>query len=136
MIRMWLPGKSNQMIVIRLDWKMSLSIHRIYLHVKSFILHDSYLSATHRTKTCKGNSVWCHMLSLHNLIIIIIPWYSIKFFGWSGCVYPKIEALLVLNCISHIFPYFFFNKFYKYEELFSQLKRCTCMWIFTNIQLY
>lgn len=122
MISMWLPGKSNQMIVTRLDWKMSLSIKRIYLHVKYFILHDSCLSATHGTKISKGISLWCHMLC------DVTCWAS--FISMIQCPACLLTSLCLskdqsLTCpeLYVIFSLILFNKFYKYEELFFLAKK-------------
>lgn len=137
MISMWLPGKSNQMIVIRLDWKMSLSIKRIYLHVKYFILHDSCLSATHGTKISKGISLWCHMLC------DVTCWAS--FISMIQCPACLLTSLCLskdqsLTCpeIYVIFSLILFclTNFINLKSFFSKLKRWTLKWIFINKQLY
>lgn len=43
------------------------------------------------------------------------------------------EALLVLKDMSHIFPFFFLNKFYKSEELFFPAKK---MYAYVNLHKY
>lgn len=137
MISMWLPGKSNQMIVIRLDWKMSLRIKRIYLHVKYFIFHDSCPSATHRTKISKGISLWCHMLC------DVTCWAS--FISMIQCPACLLTSLCLskdqsLTCpeIYVIFSLILFclTNFINLKSLFSKLKRWTLKWIFINKQLY
>lgn len=137
MISMWLPGKSNQMIVIRLDWKMSLSIRRIYLHVKYFILHDSCLSATHGTKISKGISLWCHMLC------DVTCWASfISMIQCPACLSTSLclskDQSLTCPEIYVIFSLILFclTNFINLKSFFSKLKRWTLKWIFINKQLY